>query len=224
MVRPHLNLSLFLTMMGLVQAGILQHLAAKRTGEPQQAWQQILAIAPRSASCEGARANPECSTAQEAAPHLIQAMLDYEIYDVGEIGAVIALEAFESVEFQFRHNVEPGRPGQGTTAMLMPPFVVEFARSFPALRAKVDAISTADAAGMTDAQLNAILDLVKTDEYTFHSAAWFLVTKCDTSVRDALKRGTDEGWNAYMTKCVRTTNTPERIAYWTRAKAAFGIV
>ena len=72
-------------------------------------------------------------------------------------------------------------------------------------------------------QLDAVLALVKTDQYTFHSGAWFLATKCDATVRDGLKKGTDDGFDAYVTRCVGTANTPERIAYWKRAKEAFGI-
>lgn len=69
---------------------------------------------------------------------------------------------------------------------------------------------------------NDVLALVTPDEHNFGSAAWFLTTKC-ADARTSLKTGTDAGWQAYN-KCLGVDGTlPERLAYWTRAKTAFGL-
>lgn len=87
----------------------------------------------------------------------------------------------------------------------------EYASSIPELQPKV--------AGASD---NDVLALVTPDEYNFGSGPWFLATQCSDSVRQALQAGTDDGFRAYMA-CVGVTAGDDRLAYWTRAKAAFGL-
>ncbi|KAG6021009.1 hypothetical protein E4U41_002636, partial [Claviceps citrina] len=70
--------------------------------------------------------------------------------------------------------------------------------------------------------LDRILGLVQPDEYNFGSGPWFLVTQCGPEVREKLRASADEGWAAYM-KCVGVEASPERTAYFERAKRAFGI-
>jgi hypothetical protein len=174
----------------------------------------VALIAPASTSCADAT---ECRTADQAAPFLIQAMQDYQVWHAAEIAAVLALMAFESVNFQYKHNVSPGRPGQGTANMQMINYNTLYAQSIPALATQVAAIGTIS----TDAQMNQLLALVTDDKYNFGSGPWFLTTQC-SSIRDQLQTGTDAGFAAYM-GCVGVTVTDDRNAYWQRAKQAFGL-
>jgi hypothetical protein len=76
----------------------------------------IQAIMPTSKSCADAKFPDECRTAEQAAPFISKACADLS---TGECAATIALMGLESVEMKFKHNVSPGRPGQGTANMMM---------------------------------------------------------------------------------------------------------
>ena len=196
-------------------APILQPRAATAASIVQQ-------IAPASASCSGAPAGDECATASQAAPFLIQAMVDYKLYAPGQIAAVLSLIAFETGDLKYNKNHYPGRPGQGTRNMQMAEYNLAYALSIPDLAPKAQAIAPSGVAGLSDDKLNAILALVTPDQYSWGSAAWYLTTKCEASVVSGLQAGTDAAYQAYL-GCVGTSSTPERLAYWTRAKAAFGL-
>lgn len=62
--------------------------------------------------------------------------------------------------------------------------------------------------------------LLSNDDYDFGSAAWFLTTLCNDEIRGELRKGTDSGWEKYITECVGTTVTPERKEYLARARDA----
>lgn len=175
-------------------------------------------IAPGSASCDAS--SKECRTAKQIAPHAILGMVQYGVFSLNEIAAVLALMAFESVDFKYKHNVYPGRPGQGTANMQMANFNLKYAQQIPAVRSKVANIKTVD--GLSPEKLNEILALVTPDEYNFGSGPWFLTTQCSKDVRVALRKNIDDGFKAYM-GCVGVSVTPERLAYLTRAKQAFGL-
>ncbi|OAQ97769.1 hypothetical protein LLEC1_00565 [Akanthomyces lecanii] len=128
--------------------------------------------------------------------------------------------AFESADFRYKHNVYPGRAGQGTANMQMARFNLLYAKSLAGVEEKVADISSVD--GLPPDRLNYILSLVTPDEHNFGSGPWFLTTQCRGTVRDALQRNIDEGFAEYMA-CVGVSVTPERLAYLTRAKKAFGI-
>lgn len=177
-----------------------------------QASSLIAAIMPQSTSCSGAQFPSECRTASQAAPYLISAMAKYGLYTYGEIAGVLSLVGYESVDMRYKHNVSPGRVGQGTSNMQMANFNREYAESIPELKGKVTE-------GTSDAE---VLELVMVDEYNFGSGPWFLTTKCGDDVREQLKKGTDEGFAAYM-GCVGVEAGDDRLAYWTRAKTAFGL-
>ena len=184
-----------------------------------EAAQIVQQIAPNAKNC--AASNTDCRTAEQAAPYLVQAMQDHNIYCVNQMAATIALMAFESVDFQYKHNISPGRPGQGTANMQMAPYNLKYAQSLDGVKDQVAAITTTD--GLSDDKLNSILALVTPDEYNFGSGPWFLATQCDQSVRDQLTQNADSGWQAYMGCVGVDASDPGRVAYWTRAKAAFGI-
>ncbi|KAK4188343.1 hypothetical protein QBC35DRAFT_382802 [Podospora australis] len=168
----------------------------------------IKAIMPSSNTCSGAQVPDDCRTADQAAPFIVKSYADFS---PGELAGVLALMGLESVDFKFKHNVSPGRPGQGTANMMMPNFVSQYAASIFGEQA---------VAGQSP---DAILSMVTVDEHNFGSAGWFLKTFCEPGIQDSLKTGTDAGFQAYM-GCVGVDgNDSTRLEYWNRAKAAFNL-
>ncbi|KAL2828271.1 hypothetical protein BDW59DRAFT_159859 [Aspergillus cavernicola] len=177
---------------------------------------QILAIAPKSASCAGApeAADGECATADQAAPAVSKAFNKYGITSKAEQAAVLGLIAFESGEFVYSRNHFPGVPGQGTRNMQSPAFNKEYAASLPALADRFESVQDNPAA---------VLDLLLEDlAVDFGSGAWFLKTQCSDSVREALQTGSEEGWEGYIVDCVGTEANEERKGYWADAVEALG--
>ncbi|KAL2261850.1 hypothetical protein VTK26DRAFT_3170 [Humicola hyalothermophila] len=168
----------------------------------------ILAIMPTSKSCSGSDTRPEdCRTAEEAAPFVAKAHADLT---PAESAALLALMALESVEFKYKHNISPGRAGQGTANMMMPEFVKEYA---------TDLFGAEQVAGKGPAE---VLEMVTPDEHNFASAAWFYTKYCSDK-QESLKTGTDAGWMDYMA-CIGVDGAnPERMEYWNRAKQAFNL-
>ncbi|KAI1776788.1 hypothetical protein F4818DRAFT_440186 [Hypoxylon cercidicola] len=204
------------TAAGLLLAG--QSLAAPvRARDGGSAADIVAQIAPNSKTCSE---TTECRTSDQAGPLLADAMARYGLDAAGQIAAVIALTAFESVDYKYKHNVSPGRPGQGTSNMQMFGYNLEYAQSIPELKDQVAGVA-ADAAD--DAKKNEVLALVEDDKYNFGSGPWFMATKC-ADAKDALAPGKDldAGFQAYMA-CVGVTVTDDRMQYWTRAKQAFGL-
>lgn len=174
--------------------------------------QQLLQIAPKSSTCDGAPFPLECRPASKIYPFLNSAFTLYGITSAGEKAALISLQAFESAEFKYNKNHYPGRPGQGTSAMLMPNFISEYATSLADVGGKASGLAP-------DAILQLINDV---DAYSFGSAAWFLTTQCGAEHRAGLQAGTLAGWANYITGCVGTSVTADRTAYWTKAMTALG--
>ncbi|KAG6298444.1 hypothetical protein E4U09_000796 [Claviceps aff. purpurea] len=179
---------------------------------------QIQQIAPKSLSC--LPCSPDCRTAHQATPFIASSLKRYKIHDLNTTAALLALMAFESVDFRYKHNVFPGRPGQGTVNMQSANFNLLYAKSIPALKPLVASIPSVE--GLKNETLNAILGLVTPDEYNFGSAAWFLVKECGRDVLRALQRDLEGGFGAYM-KCVGVEVSEERRLYLERAKKAFGL-
>lgn len=174
----------------------------------------LVAIAPATASCVGAEFPAECVDATRAASALNKAFEKYKITATGEQAAIVAYTLFESGNYKYSKNHWPGRPGQGTRMMAMPPFVKKYAASL----AGDKAVATAEAAS-GDAGLNAVLALANSDdEKSFGSAAWFLTTQCTPQIRAGLVAETTEGWHNFLTQCVGTTDVPERDTPWVAAK------
>ncbi|KAB8356688.1 hypothetical protein FH972_024264 [Carpinus fangiana] len=170
---------------------------------------KLLLIAPKSASCDAAPYASECSTAAQALPHIVDSFNDYDITHPSVQAALVATMAYESAEFVYNRNhfPSPGRPGQGTKAMMMPEFTAEYAAS-------LSLSSTGDA--------QAVADAVEQPQYTFGAAAWYITTKCDFSVREAMWGGSESGWEAYVTGCLGTTVDEGRKAYWQKAIEVLG--
>jgi len=184
------------------------------SSKPALTAENIVAIAPETANCNGAAAPDECADAATAATALNKAFDTYNITSTGEQAAIVAYELFESANFKYSKNHYPGRPGQGTRMMAMPPFVKLYATSVVG----ADAVAKAEAAG-GDAGLNAVLALVNSDdEKSFGSAPWFLTTQCTPEVRAGLVAETVDGWHNFLTECVGTTLDPARDTPWVAAK------
>ena len=77
---------------------------------------QILAISPKSSTCDNPPAEGECATAEQAAPFISDSFTTYGIDNVAEQAALISLMAFESGDFKYNRNHFPGVAGQGSTS------------------------------------------------------------------------------------------------------------
>ncbi|KAI5921469.1 hypothetical protein F4810DRAFT_338864 [Camillea tinctor] len=178
--------------------------------------EKIAVVAPMSTSCSSQF--PECVNNTAMAPHFLNAFNLYEITEPGQIAGVLALTAFESGDYKYKHNTNPDHHGQGTSNQQMAEWNYKYAKSIPELKSEV----AKQDPGTSDAQKDAILNLVVPDEYNFGTGPWFLKNQCSPAVLTALARGDDAGFQEYM-GCVGTTMTEERQAYWNRAKSAFGL-
>ncbi|KAJ4344173.1 hypothetical protein N0V95_006288 [Ascochyta clinopodiicola] len=175
---------------------------------------QLTQIAPETASCSGAPFPEECADAATAATALNKSFDTYGIKTAGEKAALIAYTLFESGNYKYSKNHFPGRPGQGTRMMAMPPFISKYATAV----AGADAVATANAAG-GDAGAIAVLALVNSDdEKSFGSAAWFYSTQCSADVKAGVAAETVEGWHNFLTACVGTTLDETRDTPWAAAK------
>ena len=175
----------------------------------------LLAFAPKASTCDGAPAAGECKTADQAAAPIMNAFRQYKITTAGEMAAVLSLMAFESGDFKYNTNHFPGRPGQGTRNMQMPPINLKYAQSISALAGPLQQAGTDPVK---------VLNLLRSnDNYDFGSASWYLTTQCTPDIRSGLRSGSEVGWSAYITSCVQTTPTDDRKAYWVKAKQALGM-
>ena len=181
---------------------------------------QLLAIAPKSSTCAGARDPKQCRTAEQAAPHIVNSFHKYGVHSAAEQATLIAIMAFETGDFKYNVNMFPGTPGQGTRNMQSAAFNMKYAMSIPSLSAKLAPVMTGpDGLGNP----NGIRDLLTSnDDLDFGSAAWYLKTQCGPAVGKNLATGGLAAWQAYITGCVHTTPTPDRQAYYERAMKALG--
>lgn len=174
----------------------------------------ILKVAPTSSSCSD---TATCRTAAQVAPLMNDAAAQYKLTK-GQAAGVLALEAFESVDFKYKQNISPGRPGQGTANMQMYNYNLKYAQSIGDLQQQAAAFS----ASSSDAQKNELLALVTDDKYNFGSGPWFLTTQCGADVQSALSSGTDAGFQSYM-QCVGVSADGDRLTKWQAAKTALGL-
>jgi len=185
----------------------------------------VLAVAPNSAACNGAQAS--CRTAQQAAPLITNGFNQFGISSKGEKAALLSLMAFETGGFVFDTN-QAGNPGQGTRNLMQFNFVLKYVLETPSVAGQVGQIvpglnenSPADVVNNVPAdKKNAIRALVLEDNLSFASAAWFLKTKCAPNFSSALASGTQAAYESYLTGCLFTTVTPERLAGFNAAIAA----
>lgn len=186
---------------------------------------QLLTIAATSNTCTGALFASECVV---SSPSIVAVMVTsfakYNVTTAAEQATLLSWMAYESGDFKYNRNhfPSPGRPGQGTRAMLMPNFVLQYARSIPGLEQQVQA-ATAESSD-TNAVGAEVLALVQPDEYSFAAAAWYYSTYCTAEQKEQIKTGGRAGWaEAFVTGCVGTSLTDDREAYWNRACQALGV-
>ena len=178
---------------------------------------QLKQIAPKLGDCD--RAKPkmeECATAEKAAEYISNSFVTYKITKPAVAAGLIATMSVESGEFQYAHNVSPGRPGQGTRNMQMANLNKEYIDSIedPAFKPEKDA-----AGSDPDKILKA---LIKYGNYNFGSAAWFFTKKCNPEVATALGKGDKAGWDQYV-QCIGATADDGRVKYWEAAVKALGV-
>jgi len=178
--------------------------------------QELQEISSATASCtEEESKTGECADAARAAPAINRSFEKYGIQTPGEQAALIALMIFESGSFKYNKNHHPGVPGQGTRNMQSPAYNAKYATDLFG----ADVVSQAQAAGGVEA----VLQLVSGDDESFGSAAWFLATQCSQDQKTGLASGSYQGWVAYLTSCIGTTDTPERDAGWQAAKKVLNV-
>jgi hypothetical protein len=174
-------------------------------------------IAADTVSCDGAPFPQECATASVAAPNIGQSFSLFNIDSFGAQAALVAIILFESGDFRYKINHYPGVAGQGTRNMQSPAFNAKYADWIVAngQDTSITQESVADVAN----DPGTLLDLINTGNWDFASAAWFLTTQCDASQVQALGDGSQESFESYLTQCVGTTVTDDRIAGWEKVIA-----
>lgn len=192
-------------------------LPAKRTSNPALSASAIMRIDPKTATCDNAPAADECRTAVQAAPYIVVSFTNFGITSFGEQAALLSLMLYETGSFKYSTNHFPGVPGQGTRNMQSPAFNLEYATWLSTVCTNCGITPTAVQEAMNESPA-AVLDLVNGDEWGFGSAAWFLATQCDVSVRTGLAAGTQEGWAAYL-QCAGAAQSAERDQVWNAAMA-----
>ena len=183
-------------------------LAATAFAAQEAALKQLLAIAPTANTCDAA--NTECITASAAIDNIIASFKEYNINTTGEQVALLAWQAFESVDFKFWKNHSQNTPGQGTRCMMSPEFVQEYAAE------KFPEIKETDKAKLLEAVIKAGGE--------WGGANWFYQKKCDDSVKNALKArtGTKQAYSDFLTKCVNT-GVNDRMPKWNLAATALSL-
>ncbi|KAK6359204.1 hypothetical protein TWF696_000368 [Orbilia brochopaga] len=182
--------------------------------------EQVLAVAPTSNTCSGAEFPNECATASDAVANINKAFATYGIDKVGPAAAILSIMAFESADFKYNINHFPGRAGQGTKAMLMPNFIVQYAQTFGSTDSIAPGLTPANIDSQSDDIKNKVRELVLGIDKTFGAAVWFYST-CPEDVKQGLEKAASlEAWSNYITQCVKTTVTDDRQAGFTKAVAA----
>ncbi|KAJ2867057.1 hypothetical protein GGH94_001123 [Coemansia aciculifera] len=167
-------------------------------------------------SCASVGTPDECVTNNKALTAINSALAKYGIAKRGEAVAVIALMAYESGSWQYNTNHFPGRPGQGTRAMLMFNFVESYAKALhPEDAAK------ALAGGITDASMNNVRALVLNDNDSFGSGFWYLVTNAAAYHNTGkLRDGNLEDFKDYVLTGVGASWDSARQTIWETVNSA----
>ncbi|KAJ2910291.1 hypothetical protein GGI21_001025 [Coemansia aciculifera] len=163
----------------------------------------------------------ECATNKQAVIGIDAGIKKFNVTRRGEVVASIAWMLFESGGWKYNINHDPGTPGQGTRCMMMWNYVSEYAQSIFPDQVKT-LLGTQTVATATDAVKTSILALVLTNNISFSSAFWFLVTQAPTYHNNnaKLRDGNLADFQDYVTNGIGTTWTAARGDYWTAANKA----
>ncbi|KAJ1819980.1 hypothetical protein LPJ60_003471 [Coemansia sp. RSA 2675] len=168
-------------------------------------------------SCSSVSTPDECAPNSRAVAAINSAIAKYGVTQRGEIVALISLMAYESANWQYNINHFPGRPGQGTRAMLMYNFIEQYAQwLYPSEATKVLA-----AGASTDAQNN-VRALVLGDNDSFGSAFWYLVNKASAyhGKGDKLRSGNADDFKDYIVNGVGAGWDDSRHSIWETVNGA----
>ncbi|KAJ2803927.1 hypothetical protein H4S07_004349, partial [Coemansia furcata] len=158
-----------------------------------------------------------CTPNSRAVVAINAAIAKYGVTQRGEIVALISLMAYESASWQYNINHFPGRPGQGTRAMLMYNYIQQYAQALhPSEATKVLA-----AGSSTDAQNN-VRALVLNDNDSFGSAFWYLVTNAAAyhGKADKLRSGNASDFKDYIVNGVGAGWDDSRQTLWETVNGA----
>lgn len=84
----------------LAAATVVAAVPAPRSGKPICA-QNLITIAPDTASCKGADYPDECRTAAVAAPNIAKSFEQFNLHSFGAQVAAVAIQLFESGDFKY---------------------------------------------------------------------------------------------------------------------------
>ncbi|RKP37166.1 hypothetical protein BJ085DRAFT_17209 [Dimargaris cristalligena] len=164
----------------------------------------------------------ECRTPAQILDPLNANFAQYGITTVGQKAALISIMDFESGSFRYSTNLNVDHAGQGTFSQMMFPHIKEYVQSIPELAAPYAALTE----GVTDLDtnkevMNKVLALVTVDKYNVGAACWYLAKSagCGAKTLKVLEATTEEAYRTYLTECINTTVTDDRISGWKRTMA-----
>ncbi|EAS28427.3 uncharacterized protein CIMG_09631 [Coccidioides immitis RS] len=208
-MKPSINIALLLSISVFVSGQADTCSNPPQSDKVVQFADALKVICPNSARepcINDPKAPHQCRSASQAAEPILRSFEKYNITNKNEMAALVSLMALESDEFKYQKNVFPGRPGQGTRNMQMPKWNARYLASIPELKDQREKVGDDKAK---------ILDLLLSkDDYDFGSAAWYMTSQCTSDVRKGLQDGKEDGWEKYITACVGTTASGERLRYW----------
>ncbi|KAJ2879347.1 hypothetical protein GGI21_005165 [Coemansia aciculifera] len=182
---------------------------------------QAVPVRASDSSCASVSTPDECAPNSRAVAAINSAIAKYGVTQRGEIVAVISLMAYESASWQYNINHFPGRPGQGTRAMLMSNFVEQYAQAlYPA-----QAAQALGGGAATDAVLNNVRALVLNDNDSFGSGFWYLVNHAAAyhNAADKLRSGNADDFKDYVVNGVGAGWDDGRQTLWETVNGALQI-
>ncbi|KAJ1852605.1 hypothetical protein GGH12_002999 [Coemansia sp. RSA 1822] len=167
--------------------------------------------------CASVADQSECAINDNAAKAITNAMAKYNVKQRGEVVALISLMAYESASWEYNTNHFPGRPGQGTRAMLMYNFIHTYAQAlYP------DKVAASSANSESTNVLNGVRALVLNNNDSFGAAFWYLTTVAKEyhGNTNKLRSGNIDDFKAYIEGGVHTTWDDQRAQIWKSVDAA----
>ncbi|KAJ2632980.1 hypothetical protein H4R22_000837 [Coemansia sp. RSA 1290] len=156
-----------------------------------------------------------CANNKRALVALNNAAKTYGITERNEMVAIVSLMAFESGSWQYNTNLYPGRPGQGTKAMLMYDFVYEYAKElYP------DKVQDSWAKTDSNSTKNQVRELVLNDNDSFGSGFWYLAKKAPAYHNTQKLDGNLDSFKQYCETAVGASWDDARGQMWETVNSA----
>ncbi|KAJ1721054.1 hypothetical protein LPJ53_004384 [Coemansia erecta] len=208
----------------LVLIGLASSMPCTRAGANAQgiSLSQLNAAIPSRASdssCASVSTPSECTPNSRAVVAINNAISKYGVTSTGEIVALISLMAYESADWQYNVNHYPGRPGQGTKAMLMYNFIEKYAQQLH----PSDSTRVLAAGDASDSVKNSLRELVLNDDDTFGAAFWYLTSQAAAYHNNAgkLRAGNADDFKDYIVNGVGAGWDDQRMQIWNTVNGAF---